>query len=817
MKKPNRLNNFVINMRLPFFLLLALITVTTLHLAAQNRCIIKGRIFDVNTNEAIPFANVLIFGTTTGVAADEQGNFRIENAAPGFARLEVSSIGYKTRISPEFMVTTVSGRTENVGLEAVLTSLEQVTVKASPYRKTSESPVSMYRIGIAEIEKNPGGNRDISKVVQSMPGVLSSPAYRNDFVVRGGGPAENRFYLDGVELPNLNHFATQGASGGVVSIVNIDFVREVNFYSGAFPASCGNMLSSMLDFRQIEGNPDRVKVRATFGATDYGLSLDGPLLPKTTFLLSARRSYLKMLFGFIGLPFLPVYNDFQFKTLTRFNQKNELTLLGIGAYDVNHLNTDIKEPDDHQKYLLNWLPESRQWSYTIGATFRHYGNGWQHLLVLSRSGLHNEIEKYTGNDRQQPKTVDFRSGETENKFRFEHKRRSGQGYNLTVGAGLEYARYDNTTFRQMFVGGEATALNYSRKLNMWKWAIFGQLSKAFFYERLSLSFGIRGDACNYTSATGNLFRQISPRFSVSYLLNEKWLLNGNIGRYYQLPAYTTLGYADREGTLLNKQTRTGYIGSNHYVAGVEFRPGRTTRITLEGFYKTYDHYPVSLNDSIALANKGTDYVAVGDEPVKPVGDGRAYGLELMLRTQEFYGIVASLAYTWYYSEFKALDGQLRSTSRYIPSSWDNRHIFALTATRRIGKSWDIGLKWRYVAGGPYTPYDVETSSRIEAWDAKHQPYYDYSRFNTGRLPAFHQLDVRVDKSFFFRKWSLILYADIQNIYNYKALGPDDLVAVENPDGSYRKDPAREGYYVMRNIRNELGGTVLPSVGIIIDF
>lgn len=158
---------------------------------------------------------------------------------------------------------------------------------------------------------------------------------------------------------------------------------------------------------------------------------------------------------------------------------------------------------------------------------------------------------------------------------------------------------------------------------------------------------------------------------------------------------------------------------------------------------------------------------------------------------------ASLAYTWYYSEFKQLDENLQNTRRYIPSSWDNRHIFSLTATRRIGKSWDLGFKWRYVAGGPYTPYDRETSARIEAWEAKHQPYYDYSRFNTQRLPAFHQLDVRVDKSFFFRKWSLIFYADIQNIYNYKALGPDELVPVENPDGSYRKDPGREGYYQMQ--------------------
>lgn len=784
---------------------------------AQNHGVIKGRIYDTGTQKAVPFASVVIYGTTIGVAADGEGNYRIEEVPPGYVRIEISSVGYKTQITSEFLVSTAVEHTENAGLEAISTALEEVTVKADPFRKTTDSPVSLQRIGIAEIEKNPGGNRDISKVVQSMPGVLSSPAFRNDFVVRGGGPAENRFYVDEVELPVLNHFATQGASGGVVSIVNIDFVREVNFYSGAFPAACGNMLSSMLDFRQIEGNPDRVKMRVTFGATDYGLSLDGPLASHTTFIASARRSYLKMLFGIIGLPFLPVYNDFQFKTVTRFGLRNELTFLGIGAYDVNHLNTDMKDPDDHQKYLLNWLPESRQWSYTVGATFKHYGNNWHHLWVLSRSGLNNKIEKYTGNDRHKPKTVDYRSGEAENKLRFEHRRYTRSGYKLNAGVGVEYAQYENTTFRRMFGGGEASVQDYSRNLNLWKWSVFGQVSRAFFYERLALSVGLRFDGCSYTAKSSNLLRQCSPRLSASFALNEQWSLNGNIGRYYQLPAYTTLGFADARGVLLNKASGTGYIRSDHYVAGVEYRPGRSTQMTLEGFYKAYRHYPVSLSDSVALANKGTDYVAVGDEAVKPVGEGRAYGLELMVRTRGFYGIVASLAYTWYYSEFKAFDHQLRPVNRYIPSSWDNRHIFSLTATRRFGKSWDAGFKWRYVAGGPYTPYDRETSARVDAWDARHQPYYDYSRFNTARLPAFHQLDVRVDKSFFFRKWSLILYADIQNIYNYKALGPDDLVPAENPDGSYRQDPEREGYYLMRNIRNELGGTVLPSVGIIIDF
>ena len=202
---------------------------------AQKKGVVKGRVFDLASNEAIPFANVVVYGTTLGGATDEEGRFRLENVPPGLVRLEVSSIGYQTLVTVGFLLGTAGERTENIGLEPASTTLEQVVVKASPYRKTVETPVSIQRIGIAEIEKNPGGNRDISKVVQSMPGVLSSPAFRNDFVVRGGGPAENRFYLDGVELPILNHFATQGASGGVVSIVKYRFCQRGKFLFRCLP------------------------------------------------------------------------------------------------------------------------------------------------------------------------------------------------------------------------------------------------------------------------------------------------------------------------------------------------------------------------------------------------------------------------------------------------------------------------------------------------------------------------------------------------------------------------------------------------------
>lgn len=226
--------------------------------------------------------------------------------------------------------------------------------------------------------------------------------------------------------------------------------------------------------------------------------------------MSARRSYLKFLFDMIGLPFLPVYNDFQFKTETKFNQKNELTILGIGAYDVNNLNKGMKDPDDDQRYMLNYLPESVQWSYTLGITYKHYGNRWNHLFVLSRSSLQNEIEKYTNNDKSQTKLVDYNSGETENKFRFEHNHLLRHDIKLNVGAGIEYATYKNKTTRELYTLGKLNHVHYDKNFDFFKWSLFGQISKNFFLERLAVSVGVRVDGNSYTSGMNNPFKQASP-------------------------------------------------------------------------------------------------------------------------------------------------------------------------------------------------------------------------------------------------------------------------------------------------------------------
>lgn len=795
--------------------LLLVVLLSTLTVAGQKhpeKAAIKGRVFDVNNNQPLPFTNIVIYGTTTGTVSDTAGEFELTNIHPGFVKLAASSVGYETYVSEELMLTNSKVISVDIPMVRSNIELEQVVVKASPFRKPEESPVSMRSLGIKELEKSPGGNRDVSKVIQALPGVASTVSFRNDVIVRGGGPSENKFFLDGIEIPNLNHFSTQGASGGPVGMINIDFIREIDFYSGAFPANRGNTLSSVLEMKQIDGNKDNLVTKAALGATDVSLALNGPLSDKTTFLFSARRSYLKFLFDIIGLPFLPTYNDFQFKVKTRFDAKNELTVLGIGAVDVMKLNTGLENPDESQQYILNYLPVFEQWNYAMGAVYRHYRKNSYDTWVFSRNMLNNESYKYQDNDESKPYVQNYLSQEIENKLRFENTGRYS-GYKLTLGAGMEYAKYNTSTFVKVFIPSvEDTIreLNFGSQLDMFKWNLFGQVSKGYFSNKLIVSAGLRSEANNYSGNFSNMLNNLSPRFSAAYSVTDKFFINGNIGRYLQQPAYTTLGFEDENGVLVNKTNNLEFIRADHKVFGVEYRRNPNSRITIEGFYKSYSDYPVSVNDSVSLANKGGDFGVFGSEEVTSTGVGRAFGLEAYIRDRIFNSIDLIASYTLVRSDFKDVRGV------YVPSAWDNRHILNLTLSKEFDNEWYIGLRWRFVGGSPYTPYDLDRSSLIEAYNAQPKGYLDYSRFNTERLESFHQLDIRVDKQFYFPQWMLTVYFDVQNAYNYKAEEQPAIILVTDEQGNkltVEGDPSR---YQLKEIAGE-AGTLLPTIGIIVEF
>jgi hypothetical protein len=785
-----------------FMVFFLLVSSAVLNSQNINKGIIQGRIYNIKNNEPVEFASVAIWGTAIGSTSDLDGKFTFTGVKPGYVELRVTCIGYESYVSEQILVTNANKIFVEIPLQEATQAIQEVVVKASPFRRDIESPVSLRNIGIKEIEKNPGGNRDISKVLQSFPGVASTPSFRNDVIVRGGGSSENKFYLDGVEIPNLNHFATQGASGGPVGIVNVDFIREVNFYSGAFPANRGNALSSVLDFKQIEGNKEKLKIKGSVGASDMALTLDGPLSEKTSYIFSARRSYLQFLFSAIGLPFLPTYNDFQFKTHTQIDKKNEITVIGLGAIDQFALNKKANETEE-QRYILKYLPVNNQWNYTLGVVYRHYRDNSYDTWVISRNMLNNSQIKYFDNiEIPQNKLLDYNSFEAENKLRYENNLQSASGYKFISGAALEYARYYNKTYRRTFEGSD----NYESNMDFIKWGVFEQVSKEFMNNKLTLSAGVRLDATNYNQSMMNPLNQFSPRISASYALTNQINWSFNTGIFYELPSYTSLGFRDTLGQLLNKSNGIKYIRANHVVTGFDYLPTINSKISIEGFFKYYTNYPFSIKDSISLASKGADFGTFGDEPVKSTGIGRAYGAEVLYQNKDMMGTNITVSYTLVWSQFQNYEG------KYIASAWDNRHIFNLLLRKEFKGNWTFGAKWRFVGGTPYTPVDIARSENKAAWDIKNQAYLDYSKFNTLRLDAFHQLDIRVDKEFYFNKWSLVAYMDIQNVYNFKSDAVPTYLVDEAiaPAGN----PAK---YTLKVLPRTGGGTILPTVGVIVQF
>jgi len=789
--------------------LILLVFILTVNIFAQKG-IVKGRIFNAKTNEPLEFAGVLIQGTVIGSTSDLDGNFIFTGVNPGFIRLVVQSIGFEKTTSAEIQVQGNQTVFVDIPVMETAVQLSEVTVSQNLNLKKIESPISVLSVGVQEIEKSAGANRDISKVIQALPGVGASDPNRSDLIVRGGGPSENVFYLDGIEIPVINHFTTQGSSGGSVGIINPDFVREINFYTGAFPANRTNALSSVMEIRQKDGSKDRIHSKLSVGASDAALTLDGPIGKKSTFIISARQSYLQFLFKAIGLPFLPTYNDFQVKYKYQIDKKNEISFIGIGAIDDMVLNTELETTGtESQKYLLSYLPTYKQWNYTVGAVFKHFGERYFDTWVLSRNMLRNKNFKYKNNIEAQGLTSDYLSDEAENKLRYE-RNFTQLPFKLQIGGGLKYSHYLNQTKRNFFTGGTTNSLEYKTNINLFGYQAFAQVSDEYFNDLLKLSFGLSTIGIDYNENMRNPLNQLSPRLSASYALTEKLDLNANVGRYALQPGYTTLGFRDStNGALANQNEKLRYTVSNQAIVGIEYRPVEKVRMTVESFYKQYIYYPMSIDEGISTASKGTNFGQIGDELIESTGKGRAYGVEVLTKIMEMSNLNLTATYTFFRSEFTDINGV------YRPSSWDTKHMFNLIASYKLPKNWNVATRWRFIGGVPYTPIDMNKSSLKSAWDITNQPYLDYSQYNAKRLKSSHQLDIRIDKEFYFKKWVLNLYTDIQNVYISKTQSAPiytnkDIVTGLPVDKA--GDPSR---YQLRELQDNFGGTILPTIGIII--
>ena len=750
----------------------SIFSLSILTTTAQNNGRLSGVVVDKLTQKILPNVSVSIEGIAKGVIADTNGIFRITGIPLKTYNIIFSLVGYKKQILFNVVINAGNENNFNIELEQSGGALTEVLVKTNKRTAraaTLETPLSVQRLTTEEIKSNPGGNFDISKVIQSLPGVgggAGGGGFRNDIIIRGGAPSENVFYLDGIEMPVINHFQTQGSAGGPQGILNVSFIEDVKLSSSAFDARYDNALSSVFQFKQKTGNRNKLQGNIRLSATELSGTLEGPLSKdkKTTFLASIRRSYLQLLFTAIDLPIRPSYWDFQTKITRQIDKKTTLSFIGIGAIDDFRF-AAIKKATPEKLYILNSNAFIKQWTYTAGLSLKRLVKNGFVNIALSRNTFDNDVNQYEDNTTQieAQKTLTYRSRETENKLRVDINKNIND-WKIAYGTVAQVSEYDTKTFavlRRELKDGfgniiqNAVTVNFTSPLNSFlRYGAFAQVSKRFFNSRLGISAGLRSDMNTFTTTGNNGLKTLSPRISASYILADKWTANASIGRYFKIAPYTILGFANNANNLVNKNSL--YQRSDHYVAGIEYLPNDGLRFTAEGFYKDYANVPVSISKGISLANLGGDFNVLGNEAVVTNGKGRAYGFEFFAQkklTNKFFGI---LSYTFYRSEYAGLDNKL------IASAWDNRHLLTVTWGYKFPRNIELGLKFRYQGGALYSPFD-DVASKAN-YLSLGQGIVDYARLNTQRLGGFNSGDVRIDKKWNFKKMTIDLFLDVTNWY-----------------------------------------------------
>ena len=780
-------------------LLLILLTIST-YVLAQNTGTFSGQIIDEKTQYPLEGSSVILEGTNIGVITDANGYFTFENVPAKSYNIQATYLGYESQTLYNVIVKSVGTPSLLFKLNEASEALDEIILSKSSFRTSKETPLSTQSFSAVEIETYPGGNNDITKVAQSLPGISPSiGGFRNDFIIRGGAPNESVYYLDGVEIPNINHFSTQGSAGGPVGMLNVAFIREVTLSSSAFGAEYDNPLSGVLAFEQREGNDQKYSGNVRIGASEAGATFNGPLFKRgkersnTTLMVSARRSYLQFVFALVGLPIRPDYWDYQWKLNHTIDERNSLTFIGLGSID----DFSVVAPDDfdvEQQAALETAPIIEQRTITLGLTWKHkFKNGTGQVnTTLSTNRLKNVFSQYQDNENKTGILFRNDSKEQETKLRV-HATQYIKDWKVSYGLNVQQSVYTNNT--DDVVGG----LGYETAIDFAKYGFFGKLSRSFANNRLSLALGLRSDADSFTNGS-TLIDNLSPRLSASYMLNESssWKLNASVGRYFKIPTYTMLGFQNNSGEFINKSNR--YTQSDHYVFGVEYNLSPSARFTVEAFRKDYSQYPVSVLDGVSLANKGAGFEVLGNEAVVDTGSGLSKGIEVLFQqklSNNFYGI---LAYTLFSSEFSGIDNVR------LPSVWDSGNLLTFTGGYKLPKNWEVSLRYRYAGATPFAPTD--TAATLITYP---QVIIDYSRLGENKLSTFKQGDFRLDKKWNFEKLSFNFYIEIQNFLAQENPRPDEYTLARTDEGVLILP--KELVKIEREERN----TPFPSFGFVFDF
>ena len=714
----------------------------------QKASAISGAVRDAETTAPLSGANVLVVGTSLGAVTDSLGKFTLQGVQLGNQLLKISYTGYESALIPDVVVR--SGRTSVIlaGLRMKTIELESLTVEGSEFRETAEEPVSTVGFSNEEIRRAPGSAGDVSRIFSVLPSIAKVNDQVNGLVVRGGNPAENGFYIDNMEIPNINHYPQQGSSSGPIGLLNVDFLQDVNFSAGGFSAAYGDRLSSVMDIRFREGNRREFDSQLDMNMAGLGLVGEGPLAGgKGSWLFSARKSYLDLLVDAIGTGVAPQYSDYQGKAVIDLSSRQRLEFLGVAGID--HINFDKKTSLDDGK---NFYGRADNVENMVGVNWSWRGeSNWHSETSFSRMYTRYK-DRFSATD-DDSLGVDDRSSEASLTLRnvTYYRLAGGDGFKF----GFEEKHIDNNydsyfkDYRDQY-GNLVPALTVNRPVNT------DRLGAFFIYNwnpvpRLELNLGGRADHFTYN---GN--SHFSPRISFTVKLSEKTALNGSAGTYYQnLPLAILSQNRDF------KELRD--LESVHFILGISRLVSENTRLTVEAYDKEYRHFPLDpTKPGLFPADEGASHERLVDS-------GRAFtrGIEVVLQKKlavDFYGLVSGSVYQ---SRYQGYDGIWRDRI------YGNRYLFSLEGGRIFSQKWESSLRWVFAGGRPYTPFDLTATRALDTG------IYDLSRINGKRHPAYHSLNFRVDRRFNFRDSNLVLYWDLWNVYNRKNIASYYWNEVEN--------------------------------------
>jgi len=743
--------NKIIEMKILFIgSLLVLSLVSVAHTFAQDGSpsgTITGQLLDRKTQQPLIGVNTLILGTNKGASTDVEGRFILSDVPVGTFTLRFSYIGYRTMSRGDIVVHT--GKPTHIVVEMEEQAVElsgEVVVTGSLFYTPKEMATSTYGMNYEEIRRQPGAVGDVSRMIQTMPGVVPTNDQRNDLVVRGGSPTENLTLVDNIEVPNISHFGTQGASGGPINMISTEFIREANFSAGGFPARYGDRLSSVLDIRLREGNREGLSGTFDLSMAGAGFLLEGPTPGEGSWMISARKSYLDLLFDDFGLTAVPNYSNYQAKIVVDAGESHKLWLVSLGGIDDIHFEPDFEKKDDPEVLDIR----SGGWRSTTGLNWRWLW-GTAGYGTFSISDVFNEYEQSARDPRETGSPLLFNNESTEGQtlLKYDAVFQLSRSVELTAGFRHAFIRADllleTPDGNNNPYSTDSTRIprpTISREVSTGQSGAYMQSSFTAF-EELELTVGARYD--NYALTNTSVF---SPRAALSYHLLPNLTLSGSWGIFRQQPAMVLLSGHPQNGNLEP-------IRAEHVIAGISFYPQSDLKISLEAYRKEYSRYPVSTEfPTFSLANDGDSYTVNGRLiPLSSEGSGYATGIEFYLQKKLSDRVYGQISYTLSRSRHKALDGIERRGSFDIP------HVLYIVGGYRLSEAWEFSTKFSYATGRPRTPFLMPESAQQNRW------IYDVNSINTLRMPDYHRLDLRVDNRHNFSGWDLVAYVELQNIYS----------------------------------------------------